>query len=176
MPNPVQEDAPPPSVVVVAGPAGSGKSTIASELAQRLGWALLDADSLHTPEAIARIAAGEPLTDADRAPWLARVAAWIDAGLAAGQPAVVACSALRRTYRVVLARPGLAFALLDVDRAELAARLAARRDHFAGPALLDSQLATLEPLQPGETGIAVDGGQPAGTVAETVIAALKLNG
>lgn len=160
---------------VVAGPAGAGKTTIATALGERLGWPVLDADDLHTPEAIASIAAGRQLTDADRGPWLDRVAGWTDEHLASGTSGVVACSALRRAHRDVLRRPGVEFLQLAVDPAELAARLDRRRGHFAGPDLLPSQLAALEPLGPDERGRTIDGGPDPARVVDAVLAALILN-
>jgi carbohydrate kinase (thermoresistant glucokinase family) len=130
--------------IVLMGVTGSGKSTIGRIVATRLGAPFVDADDLHSREAIAKMHAGHALTDADRAPWLRRVhAALRDLG---DGPLVAACSALKRSYRDAL-REGLApltFVLLDVDLSVLRARLAARTDHFAGAALLPSQLATLE--------------------------------
>lgn len=162
-------------IIVVLGPSGSGKSTVAALLAERLGWAFVDADTLHAPEAVARIAAGQPLTDAERAPWLERVAAWIDARLADAEPGIVACSALRRAYRDVLRRPGVAFAALDVPDGVLRHRLERRRVHFAGPELLPSQLATFEPLAGDEFGLTVDGTLTPEQVAEAVRTGLALN-
>lgn len=160
---------------MIAGPAGAGKTTIATALGARLGWPVVDADDLHAPDAIAKIASGVPLTDADRAPWLERVAAWIDAQLAAGASGVVACSALRRAHRDVLRRPEVEFVLLDVAPGDLAARLTARDEHFAGPELLPSQLATLEPLAPDERGQTVDGGLEPSAVVDALLAGLILN-
>ncbi len=127
---------PMPSFVVM-GVAGSGKSTVAALLAARLGVPFADGDAFHPPANLAKMAAGTPLDDADRAPWLAAIAAW----LAAHPGAVVACSALRQRYRDQLPAR---FIYLRGSREVLAARLAARRDHFFPLALLDSQLALLE--------------------------------
>lgn len=138
------------------GVSGAGKSTIADALASRLGVPYLDADDLHPPANIARMAAGVPLRDVDRWPWLDQVGAWL-AGRRAGG-GVVACSALRRVYRDRLrdAVPELRTLHLDADPALLRARLAARTDHFLPPSLLDSQLATLEPLGADERGAVLD--------------------
>lgn len=146
--------------VVVMGVSGSGKSTVGWLLARRLGVAFVDADGLHPASNVAKMSVGEPLTDADRLPWLSAVAAEL---AAAPGGAVVACSALRRRYRDVLrdGAPGVAFVHLDGSREVLAARLAARLDHFMPASLLDSQLATLEPLGPDEAGVVLDvGGTP----------------
>jgi gluconokinase len=149
-----------PSIVVM-GASGSGKSTVGTALAERLGWSFVDGDSFHSPEAVAAMAAGHPLTDADRWPWLGRIRAYLDA---TDTPTVVACSALRRAYRDVL-RDRTRFVYLDVDRDVLAARLAHRGPHFVGPSLLDSQLTTLEPPGPDENAIRV---VPDVSVARTV--------
>lgn len=139
-------------VVVVAGVSGSGKSTVGTLLAGRLGWGFKDGDSLHPAANIAKMAAGDPLTDADRRPWLLAVVGWIDERVAAGRPAVVACSALKRGYRdqLVDGRPAVGIAFLDVGREAAAARVAARRDHFCPPNLIESQFADLEPPTPDE--------------------------
>lgn len=147
-----------PLIVVVTGVAGSGKTTIGTALARRLGWPFADADTFHSPENIAKMHAGTPLTDADRGPWLAAIAAWIAERSAAGTGGVVTCSALKRRYRDVLrdGRDDVCFASLTAPRDVLAARMAHRRGHFMPASLLDSQLAALEPLQPGEPGSSID--------------------
>ncbi|MGQ0843513.1 MAG: gluconokinase [Sporichthyaceae bacterium] len=139
--------------IVVAGVGGAGKSTVGRALAARLAWAFCDADDLHSPEAVEKMRAGSPLTDAEREPWLDRVAAEI----AARSPMVLACSALRRSHRGRLRSGGLElwFVLLDPPVEVLRERLAARVGHFMPATLLDSQLATLEPLGAGERGIVV---------------------
>jgi carbohydrate kinase (thermoresistant glucokinase family) len=137
-------------VVIVMGVAGAGKSTVAAALNRRLGWPFQEGDDLHPAANIAKMHEGVPLTDADRAPWLAAVKAWIDARLEAGQPGLVTCSALKRSYRdfLVAGRPGVCILYLQAGRDELAKHLAHRTGHFMPPGLLDSQLATLE--EPGE--------------------------
>ncbi|ANC30267.1 gluconokinase [Isoptericola dokdonensis] len=162
---------------VVMGVAGCGKSTVGGLLAARLGVRFVDADDLHPAHNVATMAAGTPLTDADRLPWLARVADVLSQGADAGEPVVVACSALRRAYRDALragAGGDVAFVHLHGDRALLAERIAARADHFMPPALLDSQLATLEPLEADETGFVLDVARPPGRTA--VAAADRLGG
>ncbi|MDT4936870.1 MAG: gluconokinase [Pseudonocardiales bacterium] len=161
-------------VVVVMGVAGSGKTTIATLLARRLGWDEIDGDALHPPANIAKMAAGRPLDDADRAPWLARIAAWIDEHQQRGRAGIVTCSALRRSYRDELRRPGVAFVLLSADKATLAARLSARTDHFMPPGLLDSQLATFEPPGPDEQVLSIDTSGPPDAVAVAIVEALQL--
>jgi len=163
------------------GTAGAGKTTIGRALADALGLRFVDADDLHSPENKARMQRGEPLTDADRAPWLAAVRDVIAAQLAdpgrgwtSGRGAVVACSALKKSYRVALvpehaARGSVRFVYLRVPRAVLHARLEARRDHFAPPALLESQLATLEEPDASENAVVVDGAQ----ASEVVVTAIK---
>jgi gluconokinase len=160
--------------LVVMGVSGAGKSTVAAALAARLGRPMAEGDEFHPPSNVAAMAAGRPLTDADRAPWLAAIRAWITARDQAGESTVVTCSALRRAYRDRLREgPGrVRFVDLDVPRAELAERLAERRGHFMPASLLDSQLDTLEPLAPDEDGVVVaPAGSPEGTVA-AVLAAL----
>ena len=134
------------AAIIVMGVSGSGKSTIGALLAERLGWPFADADGFHPPENVAKMAAGTPLTDADRWPWLDAIAAHIGAARKAGQPVVVACSALRRAYRDRL-RAGhgdLLFLHLSGAPEVIAARQAARQGHFMPPSLMASQFATLE--------------------------------
>lgn len=139
--------APGPCVLLVTGVSGSGKTTVGEMLARRLGWQYAEADDFHPEENLAKMVAGHPLTDADRAPWLDAIAAWIDATTAAGRPAVVSCSALKRAYRDRLrtGRPNVRLIYLDADRNTIGARLAARRRHFFPAKLIDSQFADLEP-------------------------------
>jgi carbohydrate kinase (thermoresistant glucokinase family) len=150
------------------GPSGNGKSALGMALAQALGLPFIEGDDCHPPANIARMARGEPLTDADRAPFLDAVGRAL-----AGHPggAVAACSALRRQYRDQLRAvvPALVFVLPRVDRTELARRMTSRPGHFMPPALLDSQLATLELPQDDETAIIVDGGLPLPDLAQAVI-------
>ena len=156
--------------IVVMGVSGSGKSTIAGRLADRLGWTATEADDLHSPANIAKMAAGTPLTDADRAPWLRLVGRRIDA--TAGHQ-VLTCSALRRRYRDLLrtARSRVVFLHLDGSPATLGARLSQRRDHFMPPSLLRSQLAALEPLDVDEDGVRVDvSGTPSEIVERALVA------
>lgn len=142
-------------VVVVMGVSGCGKSAVATGVAAQLGWRAVDADDLHTPEAVAKMRAGQALTDDDRAPWLDRVGALLAAESAARRGVLVACSALRRSYRDRLrtACPSVRFLFLDGDRAVIAARMAQRRDHYMPTSLLDSQLQTLERPGPDETDV-----------------------
>jgi gluconokinase len=138
-------------IVVLGGVSGSGKSTVSAVLAARLGWAFEDSDALHSPAEIAKMRSGEPLTDADRWPWLERLAAWMDQRISAGESGVLACSALKRSYRDYLyrGRPAVRIVILQTDPATLAARLAGRRGHFFPARLLQSQLADV--VMPGDT-------------------------
>src|SRR5690349_19934606 len=134
-----------PTGLIVMGVSGCGKSTVGGLLAERLGWPFRDGDSFHPPENVEKMRSGVPLTDEDRWPWLDAIAAWIDERRRAGEHGIVACSALRRAYRVRL-RAGhddVRFVFLDGDRALIEARLKARKGHYMPPSLLDSQLATL---------------------------------
>jgi gluconokinase len=136
------------SVVVVMGVSGAGKTTIAHGLAERLGWDFAEGDDLHPAANVAKMAAGQPLTDADRGPWLAAVASWIDGEIEAGRHGVITCSALKRSYRNLLRRPQVLFVYLSVPQAELERRLQSRTGHYMPASLLASQLEALEP--PGE--------------------------
>jgi carbohydrate kinase (thermoresistant glucokinase family) len=143
--------------IVVMGVSGSGKSTVAAALAARTGGVYLDADDFHPPANVAKMSAGVPLTDDDRMPWLRLVAAATAEAEQRGGTAVVACSALRRSYRDVLRAGGgdVFFVQLDGPPELLAARIGARADHFMPASLLSSQLALLEPLEADEPGAVV---------------------
>jgi len=144
--------------LILMGVAGSGKSSVMAALVARLGWPALEGDLLHPPANVAKMAAGIPLTDADRGPWLAAIGRWIDEREAARASSLVTCSALRRSYRDTLrrGRPSVWFVHLTAPRDVLAARMTHREGHFMPASLLDSQLATLEDLQPDELGLAVE--------------------
>jgi len=163
-----RDDVPDKTVIVVMGVAGSGKTTIARLLAEDLGWKQTEADDLHSPENVAKMAAGIPLTDGDRAPWLRRICQRIDE--TEGNQ-VVTCSALRRSYRDILrtANARVRFLHLHGSPETLASRIGARTDHFMPASMLTSQMATLEPLTADEDGVIVD---IAGTPTEIVTRAL----
>ncbi|MFI2754007.1 gluconokinase [Cellulomonas sp. P22] len=156
--------------LVVMGVAGSGKTTVARLLAARLGRPFLEADDLHPTANVAKMTAGIPLTDADRGPWLRTIRDWMTAQTEAGRASVLTCSALRVTYRDVLrgAKGDVRFIHLALPPEVLAARLAARRDHFMPTSLLASQLATLEPLTSDEAGCTVEAVAPAAELAEAL--------
>lgn len=136
-----------PSRIVVMGVAGSGKSTVAIELAARRGVRFVDADDLHGDANVAKMASGSPLTDDDRWPWLAAVRE----ALRTEHDVVVACSALKRAYRDALRAAGdLTFVHLTIDRDEAMRRVGARTEHFMGPAMVNSQFAALEPADEDE--------------------------
>jgi len=143
--------------VILAGVSGSGKTTVGKVLAGRLGWPFTDGDLLHPAANIAKMAAGEPLTDEDRAPWLRAIAACLDEWIGARRSALLACSALKRRYRQTLlaGRPAVSIAFLEIDRNTAAQRLATRHGHFFRPELLDSQFADLEPPGPDEPAVIV---------------------
>ncbi len=166
------------AVLVVMGVSGAGKSTVGSCLAKRLQWPFKEGDEFHPRANIEKMRLGEPLTDADRAPWLAAIAAWIDGWLRGGVDGVVTCSALKRLYRDRLAagRPSLVFVYLDGSPSVLAERVSKRAGHFMPAALLGSQLATLEPPAPDENAIIVDADQTVGAQIATVMAALSARG
>ncbi|MEU2102957.1 gluconokinase [Nocardia sp. NPDC019255] len=154
------------------GVSGSGKTTVGARLAEVLGVEYAEGDAFHPPANIVKMAAGTPLDDADRAPWLDALAAWM--AERSGHGGVVTCSALKRAYRDRLRgrATGVFFLHLDAPRQELERRLAARRGHFMPPSLLDSQLATLERLDADERGSAVDATRPPEDVVRAAVAAL----
>jgi len=163
-------------ILIVAGVSGSGKTTVGSMLAGRLGWRFADADGFHAAANIAKMRAGIPLADEDRWPWLRAIGAWMDERIRAGESAVVTCSALKRAYRDELldGRPQARLVFLAVDRDVVARRLTARHGHFFPVQLLDSQLAALEPIGPGERAVSiVPADDPVQTVAD-IIAVFRL--
>jgi gluconokinase/shikimate kinase len=161
-------------VLVLMGVSGSGKSTVAALLAGRLGWDFEEGDDLHPPANIAKMAAGHPLDDDDRKPWLAKVAAWIKEHTHAGRPGIITCSALERRYRDVLRGDRVIFVYLAGTHEQIAQRLAARHGHFMPPALLDSQFAILEPPGPDENAITVNIAASSTDLADQIINELHL--
>ena len=159
------------TIVLMMGVSGSGKTTIAAGVAREEGWVLLEGDKFHPPANIAKMKAGIPLTDEDRWPWLRAIAAREDELQAAGQSAVVACSALKRAYRDILIgdRGDTVLIYLRGSKALIAERMRARTGHFMPPGLLDSQFATLEEPGADEHPIVVDiGGPSEETIADAV--------
>ena len=144
--------------VVVMGVSGCGKTTVAQGIARVTGMRFAEADSFHSASNVAKMSAGHPLADADRWPWLDSLAQWMAAEDALGHSTVIACSALRRAYRDVLRTgpPTLSFIHLDGPVGVVQERLAARRGHYMPASLLGSQLETLQPLQPDESGVVLD--------------------
>ncbi|MET7638095.1 gluconokinase [Streptomyces sp. NPDC005438] len=163
-----------PPLLVVMGVSGTGKSTVGALLARELAVPYAEADDFHPPANIARMAAGTPLTDEDREPWLAAIGDWLRGRR--GRGGVVSCSALRRRYRDVLrtAAPGVRFVHLRGERALIDRRLAGRLDHFMPRALLDSQFATLEPLEPDEAGTVLEVSAGPATLTRRALRALGL--
>lgn len=167
----------PPTHVVVMGVAGSGKSSVAKGLAARLDYSFLEGDDLHSPANVAKMASGTPLDDADRLPWLRAIAERMceepyDRGV------VVACSALKRSYRDVLRTvdPATFFVFLDGSADVLRKRVAARHHSFMPSSLEDSQLATLEPLGDDEIGARVDIDHDLDQVIAEALASLRAPG
>lgn len=167
-----------PPILLITGVSGSGKTTIGSLLAGRLGWEYAEADSFHPAANIAKMSAGHPLTDEDRGPWLDNIGHWIDETTAKGRPGVVTSSALKRAYRdrLLRGRPQVRLIYLDADRETVARRLTARNGHFFPPELLDSQFGDLEPPADDEhpVRVKVDDKDAPLTVAENLIHAEKL--
>jgi ribose 5-phosphate isomerase A len=160
-----------PPILVVMGVSGAGKTTIGEELAARLGWPFEEGDSLHPEANVAKMHAGIPLTDADRQPWLTRVAAWIDGQRAAKRPGIITCSALKRAYRDVIIgdRPEVRLVYLRGGRDLIAEHLSGRKGHFMPASLLQSQIDTLEGPDPDEDPLIVDVGPSAAQVADEII-------
>src|SRR5262249_43519193 len=160
-----------PPILVIMGVSGSGKSTIAEDLAARLGWSFKEGDGLHPEANVAKMHAGIPLTDADRQPWLARVAACIHGQRARKEPGIITCSALKRSYRQVVIgdRPEVRLVYLRGGRTLIAKHLAGREGHFMPTSLLQSQIDTLEEPGPDEDPLTVEVGPPASQVADRII-------
>jgi gluconokinase len=164
-------DGVPTVTLVVMGVSGSGKTTVAQRVAQRLGWVFAEGDDFHPPANVAKMRAGHPLTDEDRWPWLRTLADWIGAREAAAEDAVLTCSALKRAYRDVLAdgHPSVRFVHVTASDDTIRRRLEHRRGHYMPASLLTSQLAALEPLQPDEPGLTLPGdGDPDDVVSDLV--------
>jgi gluconokinase len=163
-------------IVLVGGVAGSGKTTVGALLANRLRWPFADADEFHPAANIAKMQSGVPLTDADRGPWLAAIAAWMDERIAAGESAVAGCSALKRRYRdqLLAGRPAAWLAFLEISRELAHARLAARHGHFFTVKLMDSQFAELEPPQDEARVIVLNAADPPDRLAGEIAQRLGL--
>jgi len=163
--------------LIVMGVSGSGKTTVGEQLAARIGWRYEDADSFHPTGNIAKMSAGQPLTDEDRWPWLRAIAAEINRVAAAGERIVIGCSALRRVYRDVLVhgRDDVRIIYLDGTQEVIANRLGKRRGHFMPPGLLASQFKTLEPPMPDEHPISVPIDAPVETIVDDILSQLKLS-
>lgn len=155
--------------IVVMGVSGSGKTTVAQLLAVRLGWRFIDADTLHSPRNVARMAAGLPLEEADRAPWLEALGVWLES--ARETNVVLAFSALKRAHRARF--PGVRWVYLRVPLQLAEARVASRVGHFFPPTLVASQFAALE--EPGEVeALMLDGTLAPGTLVEDIVGALAV--
>jgi gluconokinase len=160
-----------PVIAVVMGVSGSGKTTVAALLAAAVGCQFQEGDDLHPPENVEKMHSGIPLTDADRMPWLHKIAEVIDRWRARGESGVLTCSALKNSYRRIIVgdRPDVTLVFLKGSRDLIRRRMAARHEHFMPVALLDSQFATLQEPTPDEHPITVDvGGSPADIVIEIV--------
>jgi gluconokinase len=163
-------------IVVVGGVAGSGKTTVGRLLAERLGWIFADGDSFHPAANLAKMAAGSPLTDADRWPWLRAICAWMDERQAASESAVIACSALRRRYRDLLltGRDQAKMAFLVIGEHADEDRLRRRAGHFFSERLISSQFAELELPASDEPMVTVV--RSAGSVSQTTDEVIRLLG
>ncbi|QCB52433.1 gluconokinase [Rhodococcus sp. PAMC28707] len=159
------------------GVSGSGKSTVAGVLARTLSWDFQEGDDLHPASNVAKMASGVALTDEDRLPWLDMIADWIRSHTRRGEPGIVTCSALKRSYRGVLAHGSegqVVFVHLVGTRTQLGDRINVRTDHFMPRELLDSQFSTLEPIGSDENALLVDVGPPAEEIAARIIAELDI--
>lgn len=164
----------PPTIIVVMGVSGSGKTTVAAMLAGRLQWSFADGDDFHSPENVAKMHSGIPLDDGDRLPWLQAIASQIDQWRAECRNGVIVCSALKRRYRDIILgdRPEVRLVYLQGERTLIAHRLAARQGHFMQKSLLQSQFDALEEPAPEEQAITVWVGKAPATLVDDIIAAL----
>jgi gluconokinase len=164
-----------PCALILMGVSGSGKTTIGERLAARMSWRYEDADTFHPASNVAKMSAGQPLTDDDRWPWLKAIAAEIDRACAAGERVVIGCSALRRAYRDVLVhgRDDVRFIYLDGTQALIADRLGQRKGHFMPPGLLASQFQTLEPPTPDERAVTVSIDAQVEVIVDRIISQLS---
>lgn len=162
--------------LIVMGVSGSGKSTIAEQLARRLNWRYEDGDRFHPASNVAKMSAGHPLTDEDRRPWLQAIADEIDRVGMAGERVVIACSALKREYRDILqhGRNDIRFVFLKGTQELIASRLASRKHHFMPPGLLTSQFQTLEPPGPAEHPVTVSIDATVEAIVDDIVGQLKL--
>ena len=166
-----------PCALIVMGVSGSGKSTIADKLAERLRWRYEDGDKFHPASNVAKMSAGHALTDEDRWPWLQAIADEIDRVCKAGQHAVIACSALKHAYRDILVhgRSDVRIVYLKGTQQLIAGRLAARKNHFMPPDLLDSQFKALEPPDADENPVTVSIDAPVDTIVDDIVRGLRLS-
>ncbi|WP_026439780.1 gluconokinase [Acidocella facilis] len=162
--------------IIVMGVSGCGKSTVAAMLSGRLGWDFTEGDALHPPANVEKMRRGIPLSDDDREPWLRDIAATIEGWRQAGQSGIIACSALRRRYREIIAagHDDVLFVYLRGSFTLIESRLAARQGHYMPVSLLDSQFATLEEPTAEENAITIDTGAPAPELVNEVVARLHL--
>ena len=165
-----------PCALIVMGVSGSGKSTIADGLAERLRWTFEDGDRFHPASNVAKMSAGHPLTDEDRWPWLQAIADEIDRVCKAGEHAVIACSALKRTYRDILVhgRNDVRVVFLNGTQELIASRLARRKGHFMPPGLLASQFSTLEPPDGSENPVTVSIDTSVDAIVDDIVRQLGL--
>ncbi|WP_377296974.1 gluconokinase [Rhizobium sp. SGZ-381] len=165
-----------PIALIVMGPSSTGKTTTAELLSQELKWEFAEGDTFHPASNIEKMSAGIPLDDADRQPWLEKIRDWISEKADAGENVVITCSALKRSYRDILAsaRADVRFIELVADKKLVAERMAMRKGHFMPPSLLESQFATLQVLQPDENGVKVTVDAPPKIVVERALSGLAL--
>ena len=165
-----------PRHLVVMGVSAAGKTTVAREINRVLRWVFAEGDDFHPRANVEKMASGVPLTDEDRWPWLRALAAWTAEHAAAGRSTIISCSALRRAYRDVLREGGAGSIIVDLNGTKelLLQRMSGRIRHFMPVELLDSQLETLEPLQPDEPGATFDVAPNPRRIAATVLRELDL--